>query len=815
MSLSSSGSSTSHLVCLFLVTSGQNEENLGIDEEQIAVIVYLLYDIANNRVVTLQQHYVRPTADDISETKLTEDCKAQTGLCEDDFKNAQSLEHVLDDLDRFLRAKEIHPEHGGKPFCFCTDGPLHLRQCLHPEAFRKKLNLPSHYYRYFDIRQCFRNCYMKGSNDQTSAAAMVCGSLKEMLNFLGLEADQSVEYGVRHCQDMSKIIHRLITDGYRFMEPVTIMEKLESGMCYSSDHIDDETIVKARGLPWQSSDQDIANFFRGLNIARGGVALCLSQQGRRNGEALVRLEDREQRALALRRHKHHLGQRYIEVYRATGKDFVNIAGGSSREAQMFLSRHSNDGSQVIVRMRGLPYTCTAEQVIKFFKQGTPSVEILDGENGILFVHQADGRATGDAFVLFTSEDQATKALTKHKQSIGTRYIELFKSTTAEVLQVLNRSLDPRTPSLDSRGANELALLTLPTLTLPVPQQVITSGKQRDCIRLRGLPYEASVNDIVTFLGDHSRDIVSQGVHLIYNAEGTPSGEAFIQMDSEASAESASMSKNKKLMFVGSKRRYVDVIQCSGDEMSVVLQQGLPAPFVGLPQSTAVMPQPAFWPLAPPPFMQPIDFSSLVQQRPNNLALAAAASPGCTPNVLNQFVATASPGGNTYNPSNFITVANGGQLPQQLFAAPTSQPTGVLGGLPPHLVALPQAPLHPQATPMTVGTAPAGFQPIMYWYPSPPMSPQNAAYFVQACPTAVPTKGLTYSSQPNEMLTVFDGMYEPDAQLQRRADGRPTGETFLTFGSRADAERAIAEHNRKQLGNSGTATGGHVELRLSV
>jgi len=52
----------------------------------------------------------------------------------------------------------------------------------------------------------------------------------------------------------------------------------------------------------------------------------------------------------------------------------------------------------------------------------------------------------------------------------------------------------------------------------VAPQLITTGKRRDCIRLRGLPYEASVNDIVTFLGDHSRHIVTQGVHLIYNAE---------------------------------------------------------------------------------------------------------------------------------------------------------------------------------------------------------------------------------------------------------------------------------------------------------
>ncbi len=57
------------------------------------------------------------------------------------------------------------------------------------------------------------------------------------------------------------------------------------------------------------------------------MALCLSQQGRRNGEALVRFDSKEHRDLALRKHKHHLGQRYIEVYRASGKDFVNVAGG--------------------------------------------------------------------------------------------------------------------------------------------------------------------------------------------------------------------------------------------------------------------------------------------------------------------------------------------------------------------------------------------------------------------------------------------------------------------------------------------------------
>lgn len=110
----------------------------------------------------------------------------------------------------------------------------------------------------------------------------------------------------------------------------------------------DNTVIRARGLPWQSSDQDIARFFRGINIAkyiccfwglsisivctrrqiwlfaqcphplcvlflRGGAALCLNAQGRRNGEALVRFVSEEHRDLALQRHKHHMGSRYIEV----------------------------------------------------------------------------------------------------------------------------------------------------------------------------------------------------------------------------------------------------------------------------------------------------------------------------------------------------------------------------------------------------------------------------------------------------------------------------------------------------------------------
>uniref|UniRef100_A0A286XSK7 Epithelial splicing regulatory protein 1 n=1 Tax=Cavia porcellus TaxID=10141 RepID=A0A286XSK7_CAVPO len=360
-------------------------------------------------------------------------------------------------------------------------------------------------------------------------------------------------YGASQVEDMGHIILAMISEPYnhRFSDPERVNYKFESGTCSKMELIDDNTVVRARGLPWQSSDQDIARFFKGLNIAKGGAALCLNAQGRRNGEALVRFVSEEHRDLALQRHKHHMGTRYIEVYKATGEDFLKIAGGTSNEVAQFLSKEN----QVIVRMRGLPFTATAEEVVAFFGQHCP---ITGGKEGILFVTYPDGRPTGDAFVLFACEEYAQNALRKHKDLLGKRYIELFRSTAAEVQQVLNRfSSAPLIP------------LPTPPIIPVLPQQFVPPTNVRDCIRLRGLPYAATIEDILDFLGEFSTDIRTHGVHMVLNHQGRPSGDAFIQMKSADRAFMAAQKCHKKTM----KDRYVEVFQCSAEEMNFVLMGG--------------------------------------------------------------------------------------------------------------------------------------------------------------------------------------------------------------------------------------------------
>ncbi|XP_018315667.1 RNA-binding protein fusilli [Mycetomoellerius zeteki] len=578
------------LVTLYVATAGLQGNALGSDEEEITLLVYVLIDELQNKVLGRQQYIVRPMV-------MEENCTPGTGSDNPAIAGSSgiiseaALVHAPALTERNLREYGIPLQQAIEKFetwwssmssvtsglkpRFVVDGQASMRQCLHPEACNKDIELPEHYNYFHDLRKDFVECY--SSHGELSTLGV-----QEMLQYFGMPSDIDNDFHVKEIQDMVNVIQRMIKDGHIFKNPEVVNIILEPGICSKDEEVDNDCVVRARGLPWQSSDQDIAKFFRGLNVAKGGVALCLSPMGRRNGEALVRFINKEHRDMALKRHKHHMGTRYIEVYKASGEDFIGVAGGTSGEAHAFLSR----GAQVIVRMRGLPYDCVAKQVLEFFQSGQKPCQVLDGEDGVLFVKKPDGRATGDAFVLFAKEEDAVKALSKHRDCIGSRYIELFRSTTAEVQQVLNRATDPK----------QVILPPPPIAQLPplLPQHIITSGTRKDCVRLRGLPYEALVEHILEFMGEHSKNIVYQGVHMVYNAQGQPSGEAFIQMDSEASAYACATQRHHRYMIYGKKQRYIEVFQCSGDDMNLVLTGAV------TPPSTKALLSPGGTMLPPPP-----------------------------------------------------------------------------------------------------------------------------------------------------------------------------------------------------------------------
>ncbi|NWV50579.1 ESRP1 protein, partial [Daphoenositta chrysoptera] len=532
--------SPDYLVILFVTTAGTNGARLGSDERELLQLLWKVVDLRSKELGHLHDVLVRP-----DHTELTAECQEITQVDVESLALAPPLEQALRQFNQSV-SNELNIG-VGTSFCFCTDGQLHIRQVLHPEASKKNILLPECFYSFFDLRKEFKKC-CPGSPEVSKL------DVAAMTEYLNLDkSSPEFPYGASQVEDMGNIILTLLSEPYnhRFSDPERVNYKFESGPCSKMELVDDNAVIRARGLPWQSSDQDIARFFKGLNIAKGGAALCLNAQGRRNGEALVRFVSEEHRDLALQRHKHHMGNRYIEVYKATGEDFLKIAGGTSNEVAQFLSKEN----QVIVRMRGLPFNVTTEEVLTFFGQHCP---VTGGKEGVLFVTYPDSRPTGDAFVLFACEEYAQNALKKHKDLLGKRYIELFRSTAAEVQQVLNRY-----------SSTPLIPLPTPPILPVLPQQFVPPTNIRDCIRLRGLPYAATIEDILDFLGEFSTDIRTHGVHMVLNHQGRPSGDAFIQMKSADRAFLAAQKCHKKTM----KDRYVEVFQCSAEEMNFVLMGG--------------------------------------------------------------------------------------------------------------------------------------------------------------------------------------------------------------------------------------------------
>jgi epithelial splicing regulatory protein 1/2 len=113
--------------------------------------------------------------------------------------------------------------------------------------------------------------------------------------------------------------------------------------------------------------------------------------------------------------------------------------------------------------------------------------------------------------MLKSEDEASRALLKHKEMMGSRYIELFRSTSAEVQQVFKRSQDPK---FYQNSLKDSSIAPLPML----PPEMISGGNKKDCIRLKNLPLDCGVEQILEFLGVHSQHILPQGVHMILNAQ---------------------------------------------------------------------------------------------------------------------------------------------------------------------------------------------------------------------------------------------------------------------------------------------------------
>ncbi len=72
----------------------------------------------------------------------------------------------------------------------------------------------------------------------------------------------------------------------------------------------------------------------------------------------------------------------------------------------------------VVKMRGLPFRATEQDICEWFSSVCDPIDVFIRFN-------QEGRPSGEAEVTFATEGEAKRALSKNKQNMQNRYIELF------------------------------------------------------------------------------------------------------------------------------------------------------------------------------------------------------------------------------------------------------------------------------------------------------------------------------------------------------------------------------------------------------
>ncbi|CAH8608508.1 unnamed protein product [Heterobilharzia americana] len=319
-----------------------------------------------------------------------------------------------------------------------------------------------------------------GTSGQQGSKEDQLQSLFDIAHALGIPWEET-KLASNKAEAMARIMIELNEKGYRVKDPEFVRYTYEHKTFSRKLKIDDSQVVEVRQVPWTATPATIAHYFAGLNVSPGGVAIRLTD-GRRSNTAIVAFDNSINAQLAIARNQHQLcgslvteivnnasdvyslplytnnittnnnsrnewpmmdtlqqssgitavRPMFLQIHPATGREFVQCTGCDQECVTSFLNQLKN-GEQVVVRVRGLPYTTTKKQIVEFFK--AVQAQVMLDEQGIYLVSYLDRRPTGDAFVLFYDDYVATKALTRHKDYLGDRYVELFKASPSEMVQV--------------------------------------------------------------------------------------------------------------------------------------------------------------------------------------------------------------------------------------------------------------------------------------------------------------------------------------------------------------------------------------------
>eukprot|EP00127_Corallochytrium_limacisporum_P001622 Clim_evm19s70 gene=Clim_evmTU19s70 len=201
-------------------------------------------------------------------------------------------------------------------------------------------------------------------------------------------------------------------------------------------------------------------------------------------------------------------------------------------------------SPYIVRLRGLPYSASAQDVEQFLQKSQCTLKDTDANTCVHFTFAPSGKPKGEAYVEMTAAEDVDKALSLHNKDMGSRYIEIFRCTTDEARRELQRS---------------------PAMPMGAKYLYADPRESRMYVVLRGLPYDVTEDDVTNFFKGLA--ISDQGIIIVFRWDGKPTGQAIVRFENEDDKHRA-MDMNRHSMG----DRYIEVFDTTVEDAKSILAQ---------------------------------------------------------------------------------------------------------------------------------------------------------------------------------------------------------------------------------------------------
>ena len=497
----------------------------GGGEAEIIEFPFVTFDRSIGDIVDRRRIVVKPATPGVS-------APPDSDITEDMLQAAGPLQAAIAEFNKYSFTSFVSEN---KDFLIVTKNANTMSQLVE-ECGRKGLKLAAHYRQFANLAADFRAHYKPGSAG--------LGSIAKMLNHIGKAKDDQRESGMGACEGMATIALEMHADGASFgLNPDLTVAAVSTGAT-AAPSADNKAsvpksclpggrfVVRLRGLPFSAREPDVRAFIAPLVLPESGaIHFTLDRRGRASGECMMQFETKEDALACLDKHKESMGTRYIEVLKSSKVELQAAlalaptaspaarggrGGGSDSAAP---SEEDYTDKTPCVRLRGLPFSAGIAEIQAFlsgidgidYKLPNPDTSGGGGDGGaaaaeaeadpgarfsgggMTLMIGGDGRKTGEAWVAFESTEAAQLCVdVKNKQSMGTRYIELFLTTKGELLRIQ-----------ESRRAGGVG-------GFPLAGGGGGSGdgggsyngtgavEEDAVVRLRGIPFTATLQDIQHF-----------------------------------------------------------------------------------------------------------------------------------------------------------------------------------------------------------------------------------------------------------------------------------------------------------------------------